>query len=54
MATVILIPIYHYHCFEIEKQIEDKNIEANKNRKEGDLRIQIEINGNNSGMDGFI
>ncbi len=51
-SNSIFIPICHYDGFVFKKNLEEKNEEAKKNRKAGDLETVITFNGNASGKDG--
>ncbi|UTW65124.1 hypothetical protein KFE94_10575 [bacterium SCSIO 12643] len=51
-SSSIYIPICHYDGFVFKKDLEEKNIEANKDRKERELITVINFNGNASGKDG--
>ena len=53
-SDLIFIPICHYHGFVFKKDLEEKNIEANKDRKEGKPLTVIDFNGNASGKDGIL
>lgn len=49
---VLTFQVYHYNGFKLLKEMEDKDRESNKNRRDGDPVIVTDLNGNASGMDG--
>lgn len=51
-STSLSIPICHYDGFVIQKELEQKNKDANKDRKEGEPLKVIVSKGNASGKDG--
>ena len=53
-SNSLSIPICHYDGFVREKELEQKNKDANKDRKEGEPRAIITFVGNASGKDGTL
>ena len=53
-TDTVSIPLFHLDGFIKRKELEKENQEMNKNRKEGDLILVKEINGNMSGKDGHL
>ena len=51
-SSSLSIPICHYDGFVFKKELEQKNKDANKDRKEGEPMTVITFVGNASGKDG--
>ena len=52
--STLTIPIHHYDGFKLRKELEDQNTAAYKARKEGELYMVKDFDGNASGKDGSL
>ncbi|GEM_PF-1950135 len=53
-STQMYIPIHHYDGFVFEKELQEKNIRANKDKKEEEPLTITDFVGNASGKDGYL